>query len=554
MKLVKKILGSEGLLLFLLVAIVAFSYIKVLNGFFQQDEWYGFGWYFLHKSMTATESVKFFFTPSVGHYNPLTLAFQQLLFSLWGPDYIKFAVLGVILHLGVVTAVYYFSKILFKGNRLLSFTTALLFGILASTYQGVAWVTVNISTLGAALTGLVSSIFFFTFLGKRRSRYLIWSLVFLIISLFFKETTIGLFPLFFIILLRRNKWKLQRDHILIAGFGMSYVLARLAMLLAPNLGGDKLVSQSQSVYNIFYNFLTLPPKALSQALLSSDLLKGISFILTSVLPESIRGVFGSPEFEAFAVLKVMEMLSLIIGFGVIVYVAKKFTGDYETVFLGLVWTGVNSLIFSLAPETSQTITAIDSRNLYFSSIGLAILVISVVHHAVKGNLSKFILIVIPLIIFNLFLLNRELSHFVEVGVIRKSILERITGQYPDLPRKTIFYTISDISYYGLPKEEKILPFQSGFGQALLVWYYPRENIPDSFFENRFLWEIQDQGYREFDGWGFGYFRNYELLIRTVREYNLESNSVIAFSWDHNTGSLADMTSEVRKQLDEEINR
>src|SRR5579859_7191813 len=81
-------------------------YIKMLGGFFQQDEWYGFGWSVLHKDLGFLKTLAFFFAPTVGHYNPLTIAVTQFLFTTWGMDYMKFALLGITLHLLVIVSVY----------------------------------------------------------------------------------------------------------------------------------------------------------------------------------------------------------------------------------------------------------------------------------------------------------------------------------------------------------------------------------------------------------------------------------------------------------------
>jgi hypothetical protein len=104
------------------------------------------------------------------------------------------------------------------------------------------------------------------------------------------------------------------------------------------------------------------------------------------------------------------------------------------------------------------------------------------------------------------------------------------------------------SYYGLPSEEKMLPFQSGLGQTLLVWYHDQENYPNEFYQNRFLWEITDQGYQEVGDRGFGYFRDKDLLRQAIAQYNLVPESLVAFSWNSQTEELKDVTVLVREEL------
>ena len=110
---------------------------------------------------------------------------------------------------------------------------------------------------------------------------------------------------------------------------------------------------------------------------------------------------------------------------------------------------------------------------------------------------------------------------------------------------------SDSSYYGLPEEIKTLPFQSGLGQALLVFYSQRNKLPNEFYPGIYLWEIDSQGYFESENRGFGFYRDYNLLRETVNKFDLESNSVIAYYWNGKLNELTDMTQEIRSKLEDE---
>ena len=535
---------NEKALLVLLLIIVAFAYKGIVGGFFQQDEWFSFTIYFLNRNLNFIDALKFFFAPNIGHYNPLTGVVQHTLFSAWGMNYSKFAVLGLALHLLVVAAFYFLAKLIFKGNKILAFSSALLFGVLAAPNQAVSWVVADISTLSSSLLGIVSSILFFVFLKKEEGKYLIWSLIVLGVSLLFKEITIGLFPLFFVIGLFKRKNKIETKHFLwIAFSGVFYILLRVAMFFAPNVEVNELVTQSQSTQKLIYNLTTLPLKVLSQTVFPSELIKITAGQTATILPERLTGIPGSPEFEIFVVKRVMEVLSLSIAFLIIIFSRRK-----NIILLGLGWAILNSFIFFLAPEQPNVIFVVDSRNLYFASIGVAVFIIATLHFYSKANLVKFFLLLLPILFFNIYWLGKNLSQFTERGEIRRYILNEITEKHPDLPERVVFYTESDISYYGLPENEKIFPFQSGLGQTLLVWYNRSEAFPDEFFENRFLWEIVDQGYIETGDRGFGYFRDLGLFKKTIEGYNLSEDSVIAFKWNSKTNSLTDITEEIRKRL------
>ena len=538
----------------LLSLISILPYLKLFDGFFQQDEWYGFAWYILHKDLGIRETIKFFFTPSVGHYNPLSIAIQNLFFSIWGMDYQKFLILGLVFHALVTVGVYYLTKLVFKGNKTLAITSALIFAFFASPYQGTGWVVANIATQWSCLLGVVSSILFFKFLESKRKKFFVWSIALLFISLLFKEITIGLFPMFFVVCLLKTKGRMRRNYLLaIFVSSVFYIAFRASMLFAPNIMGDKLVTQSQSLLNLVYNFVTTPLKTLIQIVLPPEFIKMVSVQLALFFPEKTSGIVGSPEFEVFVVGKVMEVFNILfslVSVMLVVIIARKRrnTGYKDMLIFGLAWVILNSLIFSFAPETSGIISVVDSRNLYFVSVGVAVLIVSLTEFYSKKKMVTFCLILLFVVIFNIFWLNNNLSKFRDVGRVRKEILTQVFKAYPIIPKKAVFYMASDSSYYGLSEQNKTLPFQSGLGQTLLIWYYPTEDFPKSFFENKFLWGITDEGYQEFDGRGFGYFRNYDLLKQKVKEYNLPVDSVISFNWNGKENKLLDMTKDIRDKL------
>lgn len=532
----------------LLVVFVAVSYIKILNGFFLQDEWFSYSWYILHRDLSLIESFKFFFAPSIGHYNPFTNLLQHNLFSLMGMNYAGFALIGILLHLSVVLALYYFLRVLFSKNSTIAFLTALIFGLFASIYQGVAWVVADMSTLLATFFGIISSTFYLLFLKNKNLKHLLWSLIILIISLMFKEITIGLFVLYFIFAIWNKDNKLTPKSLgLIFVFGILYFLLRLAMIYLPNTTGDSLATSSQSVGNIVYNLFTLPAKSIAQIIIPPTLIKYLilsSYKVFNVIPNDLV-VDIIISFSSIAIGILIIALCLLFQRKVKDQIYKL------AIFFGLGWIIFNSLIFSISPESAGTLVVVDSRNLYFSSIGVAIVIVALVSSLFKYNFKKVVLVSLGIAILNSYILANNLNKIIDMGKERKYILNQITSAYRRLPPKTIIFITSNRSYYGLPDDEKIPPFQSGLGQTLLVWYYQVEKFPNAFYENRFLWDIKSQGYREFGNRGFGYFRDYQKLKEEVIKNKLSFESVIAFEWDYYTNTLTDTTEKIRSKLKNE---
>ena len=74
-------------------------------------------------------------------------------------NFFVFAGIGIVLHLLVVLAVYFFLRKVFKDHGMISFMLALLFGVLGAQFQAVSWVVADISTLTASFFGVVASVF-----------------------------------------------------------------------------------------------------------------------------------------------------------------------------------------------------------------------------------------------------------------------------------------------------------------------------------------------------------------------------------------------------------
>ena len=146
-------------------------------------------------------------------------------------------------------------------------------------------------------------------------------------------------------------------------------------------------------------------------------------------------------------------------------------------------------------------------------------------------------------------MEKELKILADSGNDRKAILYQIKHSYSTLPKKVVFYMNSDTSFYGLPESEKIFPFEVNLGYTLIVWYQSQEHFPPEFFDKTiFLDKLTDEGYKEIDGRGFGYFRNWDTLIRTTRDNQLEKDSIVAFEYNSRTKSVEDITSKIRAKI------
>src|SRR3989344_610572 len=110
-------------------------YLRMFWGFFQQDEWLGYSQYVLHKGQNFGGLLAYFFTASIGHFTPFTIATVHSLFGLFNLHYIDFAIVSLGLHLVTGTLVFVLAKNLFNDVKLATLTT-FMFGIFSSSFQG----------------------------------------------------------------------------------------------------------------------------------------------------------------------------------------------------------------------------------------------------------------------------------------------------------------------------------------------------------------------------------------------------------------------------------
>lgn len=534
--------------------VITVIYLPLTGAFFQQDEWLGIARFLSLKDQSFFSILQNFFTPSGAHFAPLAVSINSILFRLFNLNYAPYVINSLLLHIIVSLIVFFLSKMIFK-NFWLAFFTSALFAVNASSYQATAWVLADTSVHFSTIFAFISIILLFKFFQSKKILNFAFSIISLVISLLFKEISIGLFLLLTILFILFSKMSLKESKKYMAVIfivGLIYGFFRIGIIHMPMAStADKTVTTSQPLKYLAYNFITLPFKSISQSIIPSSVLSQASYFLGRLLPDSLTGVKDTPDYDKFVQKKILEVISITISLGIIllsiVLWKKNKSNIGKITIFSLIFISVNSFIFALSPETQGRIFIIDSRNLYLLSFGSPLLLVSIITFLTKNNFFKGAILIF-FIFTNIYWLNTYLSDLSRVGSLRKNILNTIYQTYPKLPKKVIFYTESDRSFYGLPPIERIMPFQSGFGQTLLVWYDPSENFPEGFFKNKFLWEILDQGYQEKDSAGFGYFRDFDLLLKALENNKLDINSVISFRFDSISGNIFDNTNEVRGRI------
>ncbi|CAN5301039.1 hypothetical protein BH10PAT1_BH10PAT1_2960 [soil metagenome] len=525
---------------------------KIFSGFFQQDEWLAFSEY-IRISFNFKNFINDLFALNATHYVPLGRLAGFLEYKFFGLNYLFYAVFDVILHVFSVLLVYIFSKNLIKNNRF-AIVSAVIFFAADYGYQVVSWPAGNLQNQISVILALVSLLYFFKFI-RIKTRKMFWFSYFLLcVSILFKENAIAFFVFLPFIFYFYSDSKLRKKYfypLFIFLTGVVYGIFKLFIIF--NSSVTETVVGSQSKFSLIYNLITFPVKGIAQTIIPVDLELMIAHRIALFFPSKISGGIGTTAFDIFVEKRLLEILSflifsVILAVSILIYKKIKDKKFKKGIIFGLVFVMINSFIYALSPGRVGIISIIDSRNLYFLTFGSAILISIFIYLFFQKNRKLSLILFILFIGMNIFYLNSDISLVTNYGNTREYILDNIKNDYPNLPNHAVIYTESDSSFYGLPDDEKIMPFQSGFGQTLLVWYESSQNFPKKFFKDNFLWEIGSEGYKEINGTGFGYFRNYDELQKAYVENNLTPNNIIAYKYYSKENILKDITNEVRQKL------
>lgn len=534
-----------------LLAILAFG--KLFSTFFQQDEWAIYGYHLYWDKANLSWFQRLFTYEQYTHITPLSNLASYWENKIFGLNFSPYVYFSISIQLCNTFLVYCLVLLLLR-KKIPAFVAGLIFLVDSIPSQAITWTATTMGTAGCVFFVLISLLFLtkYTFY-QSKIIYLAMSILFALISIGFDEASIFIFlfiPLFwFICSSKRNYKSILKVLTPVLAVGGFYVFFRLVLMyhnFTQTMQPAGLTQPNPIVY--VYRIFTHPLKAISQSMIHMDMIIKIADKLV---------LLGYPYFSPSG--QVNPYISQIIGADIISYISafailllclwayklfKKNNKNIEAnlILVSLLFISLSSLPFIFISGTAGYFSLFDGRHLYLTSIFKAILLANIffVVYKEKRKLSAVLVVVLFLFLgMNVLKIRKDLDMQTALAFTRKSILSQVIKDYPKLPKKAIFYTESDTSYYGLPLTEPILPFQSGLGQTLLLWYYRRgENYPACFFKGEFLYQLTEEGYRECDGRGFGYFRKINDLKKAMKENKISKDQVIAFSYDSSDNTLS----------------
>jgi hypothetical protein len=601
-------------IIFVSFLLLIFFLFKGLFGYyFEADEWVHFTYYFpltrdpngLWMSIIST----FINTgPLSGgqHVVPVASVIYFLNTKFFGLTYEPYAFMSLFLHALNSFLVFFLIKIL--SYRLKPFKQNI-FAILGSFFFAVNPASIHTITGAAPFYGqnilsvtffLLSIIFLKKAFIKKEKKIIYWSVVFLFMSLLTKETAAFLFVLLpFMALIEK---KIFSFKFLLKIYSVSLIIYLILRFLAPNIttfsekitnfvaneaipasySAEKevdtgtIVSKDISIHKnlageIAFRTLTFPIKMVGTSFMPRDTVFSIvGFVTPIVQPMPPGGDTAelSQRRLNFLYGPGNGFIIFLVGLGIIMYCVKKSLMYFlkKEVHEGLIIaTGFSIIVLSALPLVAIIFSFprwgydfyFDSRFYYNPSVGAAILfpfLLVAIARFVSKSFGIKSLSLIAIVIFLIWLVNNMYA-FDKVnkqftnkfGSDRRNILNQLKDHVPFLSKKTVFYFETD----GLSAFGPALPFYTSVPQALILAYYKEDPLPNVFLSEP-LFDENPQGYSYLENRGIGYYTSKKDLSKDLALGDFEINEIFAFYFQSSESDLIDITSKVRKEMEEYI--
>lgn len=514
--------------LILLVFLIVFSYWRLPATFFQQDEWQTLSFMTYYHSKGILGILESFLpVDALSHVNPLATLFAWYEYVFYGTHFPLYAWQSMVLH-GVNTLLVYWFVFSWFRKKTIAWIAAIFFAVNSIPHQAVTWVAAANSYEVPTAFILLSLIFF------QKERFFS-SFLMLFVSLLFHENGIFLFLFYPLVLLFNKHAAWKRFIPIFLGTIALFIVVRAPFFfgsLSPEPSSTDISRPPIIVYP--YRAVSIALKSFAGSLLPEKTLIAVSEAAVHLAYPQFIAADGVPN-PYIAQSIVFDLVSyaftvLIVCFTLLFIRLTRDKKIAEGARWALLFVPASLLPYGFVLGKAGYASILDPKFYYVASIGLSTLIALVVSGKKFAVYSLYVLF----LVFHIYSTRTYLKNLQAISSTRKTLLTTIQSSYKQLPKKVIFYTQSDTTYYGMPDTEKILPVQMGFGKMLMIWYQKTEQFPGCLYEGQFLIQLLEQGYRECDGRGFGYFRDYDKLMKTVRENNISIDAIIAYSWNGKT--------------------
>lgn len=516
----------------LLLAIILYTYWGLWHTFFQQDEWASMGLaladgpFAVIKELSPVEL-------AAGKARVLGTLLNNV-FHRYFPFHIgAFVMFGLTVHWINSVLVYIFTFQMTK-RRFAALVAAVYFSVAAVSSGAVTWISAYTTALTNAAFVLVSLICYMKYLTTANPRYKTVSYIAAIVAFLFKESSIFLFvllPLLSVLFAKKHRSlkKIIREGAPLFIYLIFIVLVRTVSLLGPEGRQGVFVTQQSNVFaRIWTHALFYPILTFSQMYVPQEIMAKVT---GNISVSDIIATVASMIFICYAILFAYRHAALRLA-----------------VFFCLLYSLLSFLPFIVLDRPLSSY--LESRYYYLGVIGASILLGSLVDYCRRGFRPAaivFVFLLTGIVIYkNSVYIRREVGRQIITAFERKEFLANAKETYIDLPHKPIMYISGDSpGFYGIG--DLSVPFQQGLGYMMMVWYFNTGKVPKEFLADMYLWNINEQGYKETEGKGFGYFWDQNRLIEEFRnDSHLSTGQILAFRYIASDKKLIDITVETRE--------
>lgn len=549
-----------------LLIVIYLTYKIIFQNYFEQDEWAVMADMIVFGNLPFGEKLSRMLTTSsiFSHFIPLTTLLSFVINKLFGLNFEYYAALSIAMHYLNSLLVYVLALKLTR-KTLIAIASSFLFAVHNLSSQVITWIA---SSLGAGLSTLfllLSVVLFIIYIDKRRKTFLVFSVATFIASLFLKETSltlIFLFPILLIINISGKKNKNQIKEIAKTLFFPAAVLAYFALKLffsklfphpVPTV-----IAEAPSLIYTLIKIIFYPVISLSQIFDPGGQLFILSPKLISEIYPFLDNIPQTPKVVEFVVPDVLYLLLSII-FILIVCVTFIFAKKDNIHLSKIILISLSTFLLSILPYVPlpRFSTYLEQRYYYTPNIFASLLAAAVIYYWTNKIFPKFLarivfVFLIGSVVFqNYTLIQQNIAKRVSVAKERKQILSDIKRNVPVLKReKNVFYVTGNGEDYLI--ENLKVPFQSGFGNILMMWYFDEKYINPKLADLGFLYQLDDQGYKEINGNGFGYYYELEKLKLDLEKGKFTISDISALYYDRKLKKIRLYNNELNKLIDEKI--
>ena len=276
------------MLTFIVFTVLVFVvYSDLPRVYFQQDEWHFFGWMLRLRDEGLFAMLTSPFTTSV---RPLSQIVFQFLFKGFGLNEYYYNLFSLFVHLINSFLVYVIASKITK-NRTVALISATFFALNSSHLQAIAWIGASVGSLFSIFFGLLSLYTFLDYLeGSNRKRYF-QTLVLLVVSMGFKETTLSLFLVYPVIAYflkdrKNNVVKVVKEYWSMLLIGILWIFQRMIPILFVHTSGPYLTAGGDGASflpKVIANTFLYPLQGISQVFLSPKAMFGLTSSIMKIV-------------------------------------------------------------------------------------------------------------------------------------------------------------------------------------------------------------------------------------------------------------------------------